>query len=190
MKKVILMALLFAATSVSMAQNKGYATFEYSNETKRSDNSDSVKGALVAGFKTEDNMDYSVKLETSQAEWGNGSISSGYEVRAKKTFTEAYGVNPYLGVRLGEKIKSSEKFAHYAVDAGLKFPIVGSLSGDVGVRYRNAFDTVNAFESTRYHGILAYALTKQDTVAVRYSRAYGDVGEEKNAIRLSYTRSF
>ena len=168
----------------------GYATFEYSDETKRSDDTSSVKGALVAGFKTDTNMDYSVKLETGQAEWGNGSISSGYEVRAKKTFNEVVGVKPYLGVRLGEKIKSTDKFGHYAVDAGVKFPIMGSLSGDIGMRYRNAFDTVNALQSTRYHGILAYALTKQDSVAIRYSQAYGDSGEEKNAWRLSYTRSF
>ena len=191
MKKVLLMTILLATASVSMAQNKGYATFEYTNETKRVDNTDSVKGALVAGFKTEEGMDYSVKMETSQSDWGSGSLSSGFEVRAKKTFDPVIGsVQPYLGVRLGEKLSSSTHFSHYAVDAGVKFPIAGALSGDVGTRYRNAFDTVNAFESTRAHATLAYALTKQDSVAVRYSRAYGDVGEEKNAIRLSYTRSF
>lgn len=186
------MAILFAVSSVSMAQSKGYATFEYSNETKRADDSETAKGALVAGFKTEDNMDYSIKVESSQAAWGSGSISNGVELRAKKTFgaVTSFDIKPYLGVRLGEKIKSSEKFAHYAVDAGVKFPIVGPVSGDVGMRYRNAFDTVNAFESNRYHATAILALTKQDSVALRYSQAYGDTGEEKNAIRLSYTRSF
>lgn len=179
-------ALLVAGT----AQAGGYGTFEYSNETKRSDDSESVKGALVAGYKDAGGMDYSFKLETSQAEWGNGSISSGYEVRAKQTFAPVAGFSPYLGGRLGEKLKSDDKFAHYAIDAGVKFPIVGALSGDVGMRYRNAFDTAKVFESTRYHGILAYAVTKQDSVAVRYSQAYGDSSEEKNAWRLSYTRSF
>jgi hypothetical protein len=67
---------------------------------------------------------------------------------------------------------------------------VGALSGDVGVRYRNSFDTAYAMQSTRPHVIVAYALTKQDSVAVRYSQAYGDVSEEKNAWRFSYTRSF
>lgn len=181
---IVAMVVLLAAGAAS-AQSKGYAGFEYSNETKRVNDAESVKGALLVGFKTTEGMDYSLKLETSQAEWGNGSIGSGIEVRAKKSFGGLY-----LGGRLGEKLSSSHKFTHYAVDAGFKFPIVGSLSGDVGVRYRNAFDTVNLYQSTRPHVILAYALTKQDTVAVRYSQSYGDVGEEKNAWRFSYTRSF
>lgn len=185
-KILAIAALLVAGT----AHAGGYAGFEYSNETKRADDSETVKGALVAGYKTADRMDYSIKMESSQAEWGNGSISNGIEVRAKKTFDTVAGVNPYFGVRLGEKLKAAEKFSHYAFDAGVKFPIMGALSGDVGVRYRNAFDTVNVFQSTRYHGILAYAVTKQDSVAVRYSQAYGDSGEEKDAWRLSYTRSF
>lgn len=187
LSKILAVLSLLAAGA---AQAGGYAGFEYSNETKRVDDSESIKGALVAGFKTDNNMDYSVKMESSQAELGNGSISSGVELRAKKTFDEVVGVKPYFGVRLGEKMTSSTHFSHYAADTGVKFPIVGNLSGDVGVRYRNALDTVNAFQSTRYHGILAYAVTKQDTVALRYSQAYGDSGEEKNAWRLSYTRSF
>lgn len=190
--KVATILATAALLVAGVAQAGGYTTFEYSNETKRVDDSESIKGALVAGFKTDNNMDYSVKMESSQAELGSGSISSGLELRAKKSLVElsSFGVTPYLGVRLGEKITSSTHFSHYAVDTGVKFPLVGNLSGDVGMRYRNAFDTVNVFQSTRYHGILAYAITKQDSVALRYSQAYGDTGEEKNAWRLSYTRSF
>lgn len=190
--KVVKFLAVSALLVAGVAQAGGYTTFEYSNETKRADNSESIKGALVAGFKTADNMDYSIKMESSQTELGSGSISSGLELRAKKSLVElsSFGVTPYLGVRLGEKITSSTHFSHYAVDTGIKFPLVGNLSGDVGMRYRNAFDTVNVFQSTRYHGILAYALTKQDSVALRYSQAYGDTSEEKNAWRLSYTRSF
>jgi len=190
--KVVKLLAVSALLVAGVAHAGGYAGFEYSNETKRVDESESIKGALVAGFKTDNNMDYSIKMESSQAELGSGSISSGVELRAKKSLVElsSFGVTPYLGARLGEKISSSTHFTHYAVDGGVKFPIAGALSGDVGVRYRNAFDTVNVFQSTRYHGILAYALTKQDSVALRYSQAYGDSGEEKNAWRLSYTRGF
>jgi hypothetical protein len=45
-----------------------------------------------------------------------------------------------------------------------------------------------SYETTRAHATVAYALTKQDSVAVRFSRSYGD--EEKDAWRLSYTRGF
>lgn len=189
MKLVKLMAAVALLVS-GVAQAGGYAGFEYSDEKNRVTDADSIKGALVAGYKADGGMDYSVKMESSQADLGSGSISTGLEVRARKSFGDVAGVKPYIGVRLGEKISSSTHFSHYAVDYGVKFPIVGGLSGDIGGRYRNAFDTVNTFQSNRGHVLLAYALTAKDSVAVRYSKAYGDDGEAKNAWRLSYTRSF
>jgi len=190
MKKLILMAILIASSSATMADTKGYAGVEYSNETNRVTDADSVKGAVVAGVKVSGGIDYSIKMESSQADIGSGSISTGVEVRARKNFGDIVGVKPYLGVRLGEKMSSSTHFTHYAVDYGVKFPIAGALSGDIGGRYRNAFDTVNAFQSNRGHATLSYALTDKDTVALRYSKAYGDDSEAKNAYRVSYTRSF
>ena len=176
-------------STAAFAGSKGYTTVELSDETNRVTDADSVKLGLVVGFKAEDKMDYSLKLENSQAEVGNGSISTGIEARVRKGFTLG-ATTPYIGVRLGEKISSSANFAHFAFDYGVKFPIVGPLSGDVGGRYRNAFDTTNAFQSNRGHVTVALALTDKDSVAVRYSKAYGDDGEAKNAIRLSYSRSF
>lgn len=189
MKLVKLMAVA-ALLVTSVAHAGGYAGFEYSDEHNRVTAKDNIKGALVAGYKADGGMDYSVKMESSQTDLGNGSISTGLEVRARKTLVDVAGLKPYIGVRLGEKMTSSTHFAHYAVDYGVKFPIAGSLSGDIGGRYRNAFDTVNAFQSNRGHVLVAYALTDKDSVAVRYSKAYGDDGEAKNAWRLSYTRSF
>jgi len=188
--KILAVAALLVSSS-SFAQNTGYTTFEFSQETKRADDSDKLKGGLVVGIKTPQGQDYSIKAESSQTRVGEGSISTGLEVRAKQNFSDVgLGIKPYLGVRLGEKMESDKHFSHYAVDTGVKFPIVGALSGDVGVRYRNAFNTANAFQSTRYHVIASYAVTKTDSVAVRYSQAYGDVAEEKDAWRLSYTHSF
>ena len=70
----------------------------------------------------------------------------------------------------------------------MKFPLFAGLTGDVGARYRNAFESGKLYETTRVHTSVGYALTKQDSVAVRWSRSYGD--EEKDAVRLQYTRSF
>ena len=190
MKKLFLMAILIATSSATMADIKGYAGVEYSNETNRVTDADSVKGAVVAGVKVDGGMDYSIKMESSQADIGSGSISTGVEARARKNFDDIVGLKPYLGVRLGEKMSSTTHFSHYAFDYGVKFPITGALSGDIGGRYRNAFDTVNVFQSNRGHAAVSYALTKQDSVALRYSKSYGDDSEAKNAWRLSYTRSF
>lgn len=160
----------------------GYTSLEYYDETNRATNKTNIKEALVVGTK-EGTTDYSLKLENSQTEFGNGSITQGVEVRIKKSFDGFY-----LGGRLGERVTSSTHFSHYAIDAGVKFPLFAGLTGDIGGRYRNAFDTVNKFETRRAHVAVGYALTKQDAVAVRWSRSWGD--EEKDAWRLQYTRSF
>lgn len=184
--KILLASLVMTA---SLAQAGGYADLQYYTEENRNTKAENIKHAITVGNKADSGWDYSLKLETSQAELGNGSIGEAVEVRLRKGFSVA-GLNPYAGVRLGEKISSSSHFSHYAVDLGVKVPLFGDLSGDVGYRYRNAFQTSNNYESNRYHAALAYALTKQDSVAVRYSQAYGDSAEEKNSWRLTYSRKF
>jgi len=180
LKKVVLATVLAAA--FSLAQAGGYTSLEYSNETNRATNADNIKEGLVVGMK-DGAMDYSLKMENSQTEFGSGSISQGMEVRIKRTFDMFY-----LGGRLGEKVSSSTHFSHYAIDAGIKIPLGAGLTGDVGARYRDAFDTSNSYTTQRAHVAVGYALTKQDAVAVRWSRTWGD--EEKDAWRLQYTRSF
>lgn len=184
--KILAVAALLVAGS---AQAAGYTTFEYHQEEKRSDESTKDKFGIVVGTKTAGGQDYSIKLDTNQSSWGSGSVGSGVELRARQGF-KVTGVNPYVGVRLGQKLATDESFSHYAVEGGVKFPIVGALSGDVGVRYRNAFQTANEYESTRYHVMASYAVTKSDSVGLRYSQSYGDVSEEKNAYRVTWTHNF
>ena len=180
MKKLSLFLATLVIGTSAMAQ--GYGSLEYSDETKRSTGVSNIKEGVVLGTKV-GSTDYSIKMENSQTSLGSGSITQGLEVRVRQSIGAFY-----VGGRLGERISSSTHFSHYAVDAGVKFPLVAGLTGDVGARYRNAFDTTNAYQTTRVHTAVGYDLTKQDKVAVRWSRSYGD--EEKDAWRLSYTRSF
>ena len=178
------LSLALAALLVTgSALANGYATYEYSEEENRLTSANNIANAVVVGFKAAEGWDYSLKSNTSQTALGSGSISSGLEVRARKSMGAFY-----LGGRLGERITSSTHFSTYAIDAGVKFPLAAGFTGDVGGRYRNAFESGKAYETQRVHATVGYALTKQDSVAVRFSRSYGD--EEKDAWRLSYTRSF
>ena len=186
------LAKILAVTTLlvaGVAQAGGYADLQYYQEENRNTDKENIKHAVTVGYKTDTAWDYSFKLETSQTEVGNGSIGEGVEVRVRKGFALA-SLKPYVGVRLGEKIGSTSHFGHYAVDVGTKFPLIGALTGDVGYRYRNAFDTANLYQSNRGHVALSYALTKQDSVAVRYSQSYGDTSEEKNSLRFTYSRQF
>ena len=182
MKKIIKLVAVAFLFSAGAAMAQSYTSLEYYDESNRKTGAENIKEALVVGNKV-DGVDYSIKMENSQTEIGNGSISQGIEVRAKKSFGAVY-----LGGRLGEKITSSDHFSHYAIDAGVKFPLVAGLTADVGGRYRNSFESSKLFDTTRAHVAVGYALTKQDAVAVRWSRSWGD--EEKDAVRLQYTRSF
>jgi hypothetical protein len=180
-KQLTLALASFLVTGSALAA--GYATYEYSEEENRATDATNIANAVVVGVKAAEGWDYSLKANTSQTALGSGSISSGLEVRARKSLGMFY-----LGGRLGERITSSTHFSTYAVDAGVKFPLAAGFTGDVGGRYRNAFESGKAYETRRVHATVGYALTKQDSVAVRFSRSYGD--EEKDAWRLSYTRSF
>ena len=180
MKKISLFLASLAISVTAMAQ--GYGSLEYSDETNRATKASNIKEGVVLGTKV-GSTDYSIKMENSQTSLGSGSITQGLEVRVRQSIGAFY-----VGGRLGERISSSTHFSHYAVDAGVKFPLVAGFNGDVGVRYRNAFDTANDYQTTRVHTAVGYDLTKKDRVAVRWSRSYGD--EEKDAWRLQYTRSF
>lgn len=180
MKKLVLAVFLMAAGFAQAAG--GYTSVEYYDEHNRATGADNIKEALVVGTK-DGATDYSIKMENSQTAFGEGSLSQGLELRVKQSFDGFY-----VGGRLGEKVTSTAHFSHYAVDVGYKFPLVAGLTADIGGRYRNAFDTSNNYETTRAHVAVGYALTKQDAVAVRWSRSWGD--EEKDAVRLQYTRSF
>ena len=180
MKKLSLVLASLVVSVSAMAQ--GYTSLEYYDEHNRATGADNIKEAVVVGTK-DGSTDYSLKMENSQTAFGDGSISQGLEVRVKQSIGAFY-----VGGRLGEKVSSSTNFSHYAFDGGVKFPLVAGFTGDVGGRYRNAFASGNDFKTTRVHAAVGYALTKQDAVAVRWSRSYGD--EEKDAWRLQYTRSF
>ena len=183
-----IVAALVLVSGLANAQLKGYGGFEYTTEENRVTNAESIKGAFVIGAKTPTNWDFSAKLESGQAELGNGNISSGVETRIRKTFSNAVGpLSPWIGVRLGQSIKKDIHFGYYAAEGGLKFPIVGSLSGDLAYRHRNSF-AENNFETNRTSLQLNYALTKQDSIGVRFARSTGD--SEVDAWRISYTRSF
>jgi len=177
------LSLVLASLVVSVsAMAQGYTSLEYYDEHNRATGADNIKEAVVVGTK-DGSTDYSLKMENSQTSFGNGSLSQGFEVRVKQSIGAMY-----VGGRLGEKVTSTEHFSHYAVDAGVKFPLIAGFTGDVGGRYRNAFQSGHDYKTTRVHAAVGYALTKQDAVAVRWSRTYGD--EEKDAWRLQYTRSF
>lgn len=183
MKKVLaILAVTFASTAFA----GGYAGVEYEDQQGRNGTSDSVGTAVILGYK-DGNTQYSGKLSTSQAEFGNGNISTQYEARVKQKYN-VYSVTPYVQGRLGEKVSSTKNFSYYAVDAGIVVPVTGKVDVDFSYRYRNAFNTDNNFQTNRYGIEGIYKVTAKDSLGLRFARSYGD--SETNSVRLNYTHSF
>ena len=63
--KILAVATLLVA---GVAQAGGYADLQYYQEENRNTNKENIKYAVTVGNKAEGNWDYSLKLETSQAE--------------------------------------------------------------------------------------------------------------------------
>ena len=185
MKKLLLASLLASFVATAHAGN-WYGGVEAETSENRVTKADSVGTGLILGYK-EGAWQYSGKLSTSQAEWGNGSITTSYEGRIKRSFDLGY-IKPYLQGRLGDRVSSTSDFAYYAVDAGIVLPVSKQFDLDFSYRYRNAFNTDNNFQTDRY-GIEGKAkLTDKDSLGLRYTQSYGD--SKSDSWRLQYTHAF
>jgi len=184
MKKLLATIALVAAAGIANAQ--GYAGIEYADNHNRVSGADSYAPGMVVGIKN-GAWQYSGKTSWSQAKYGNGAITTAYEARIKHNWKTA-GVSPYAQVRLGEQVSSTANFSYYALDAGVVVPVVSRVAVDFSYRYRDAFETVNNFQTNRYGIEPTVQITDKDKIGLRYSRSYGD--SETNSWRLAYARSF
>lgn len=184
MRKLIFTILLCVS---GIAAAGPYVAAEYETSEDRNTKADSYSVAGIFGYKLQEGWQVSGKMQYSQAEWGNGSINESLEARVKKAFS--YGdFKPYLGVRLGERIKSNDNFGYYAIDAGTKVAVAKPIDLDFSYRYRNSFNTSQNFQTNRYGIEAIYKVNDSNAVGLRYARSYGD--SETNTWRLQYTHSF
>jgi len=184
MKKIIFSILLCLS---GLAVAEPYVAAEYETSEDRNTKADSYSMAGIFGYKLQDGWQVSGKMQYSQAEWGNGSITESLEARVKKAFTYR-SFKPYLGVRLGERLKSSDSFGYYAIDAGTKVTVAKPVDLDFSYRYRNSFDESKNFQTNRYGIEAIYKFNDSNSLGLRYAQTYGD--SESNSWRLQYTHSF
>lgn len=188
MKLVKLLAVAAVMVAgVAQAETKGFVRYEIYNEENVNTKATNQAYAVVPGVVIDKTWELSAQFRSAQPEFGNGAITNGIEARVTRLFSLG-SLTPYVSLRAGQVMKATEDFSQYNVVLGTKFPVMGALSGDVSVRYRNAFESGHGYQTTRPALGLNYALTKQDSVGVRFARSYGD--EEKEQWRMTYTRSF
>jgi hypothetical protein len=97
-------------------------------------------------------------------------------------------VKGYVRSAYGQKYSNTTDFTYFSVEPGVTAP-VGPFTAKLGLRYRSATDSlVNNDQTHTVRATLAYPLTKDDTIAVRYDRVKGD--NNQKIVVLAYTRGF
>jgi hypothetical protein len=187
--KMLVAALLVAGSSIASAQSSmtlGYAVQDdVSPAVQKHVNSVKVQTRLFG------NVDGDIGISATTADVAN-TISNRYE----GGLTYSHGLTSWASgsVRGAYGVKQSSgkpEFSYYSVEPALtvKTPIEG-LSAKVGYRMRDAVnsDAVAADRNNTVRYQVAYALTKQDKVAVGYDIQRGDSANK--TIALNYTRGF
>lgn len=118
---------------------------------------------------------------------GTNALSTRLEAGA----TVSGPVGLYVRTAVGQKYSNTTDFTYYSVEPGVTAAVPGvqGLTAKVGYRFRSAFDSSQNNDQThtaRYS--LAYAVTKTDTVALKYDRVNGD--NNQKIIAVAYTVGF
>jgi hypothetical protein len=117
---------------------------------------------------------------------GTNALSTRIEAGA----TVAGPVGLYARVATGQKYSNTADFSYYSIEPGIAVavPGVAGLTAKAGFRWRSAYDSANNDQTHTARYSLAYALSKNDTIAVKYDRVNGD-NNQKN-VAVAYTRGF
>jgi hypothetical protein len=184
MKKIAIATAIALATGLAMAGDSVTIEGQHINNTGAA-----AQQQYVLGVKKEINSNLAGDVAFSNAQTeGTNSLSTRLEAGATVS-APLYGiVNGYSRVALGQKYTNSTNFSYYSIEPGVSVPF-GEVTAKVGYRWRSAADAGAYNDQThtmRYS--LGYALTKVDTIAVKYDRVKGDSDQKVWAV--AYTRGF
>jgi len=184
MKKVFVTAALAAATALANA-----ASVTVEGQMQKGDHGARDSNNYALSVKESLNKTFAVDVGfTAYQQDGTKALSDRLE--AGVTGTMPVGpVNLYTRAALGEKFSNGANFGYYSVEPGVTYTMFDKLTARVGYRFRNGFGDNGNFDTTHTaRAGLSYAVTKNDTVGVRYDQVRGD--SYNHSYNLSYTRSF
>jgi hypothetical protein len=142
----------------------------------------------VLSAKKEINSNFAVDAEFDNAQTENTNALS---TRLEAGAIASYSLGPvsvYTRAALGENYTNTKNFSYYSIEPGVQVPF-GPLTAKVGWRYRTAVDSdANGDQTHTMRYSLNYAVTKLDTVGVRYDRVNGD--NDQKIVSFNYTRGF
>ena len=184
MKKIITIFGLVASSSVFAVDSFTISTASVDNANKPAQ----TQYSLVVRKDLADKLTADVGMWNTQTD-GTGAL--GTRLETGLTVSQKYeNFDLYLRSSVGKRYTNTKDFSYYAIEPGVRAKLGQSgFTASVGYRYRSAFDsdTFNDQTQTMRYG-LSYALTKKDSVGVRYDRVSGD--SDQRTVNLNYTRAF
>ena len=180
------MKKIFAILALAIS-GTAFAADTFTVESQRINNTGAAaQQQYVLGIK-KDFTGFAGDLAFSNAQTdGTNALSTRIEAGA----TVAGPVGLYARVATGQKYSNTADFTYYSVEPGVAtaVPGVAGLTAKVGLRWRSAFQSANNDQTHTARYSLAYAVSKNDTVAVKYDRVQGDSNQK--IVAVAYTRGF
>ena len=185
MKKIFaIMALAISGTA--------FAADSFYVESQRNNNvGAAAQQTIQLGVKKDLTSTFSGDIGFSNAETqGTNAIGTRLETGITGAVANVGPLGLALRTAVGQKYSNTANFTYYSIEpsASAAVPGVAGLTAKVGWRWRSAVDTGNNDQTHTMRYTLAYALTKVDTVSVRYDRVEGDSNQK--TVALTYSRGF
>lgn len=186
MKKIILTAILAAATGVAIAQTS--ATISGSVVDSDVNGQQTHRTGLTVRTGIGYGLTGDVGVINSQNDVTR-SVSMRQELGVSKTVFTAGAFSATLRGGLGLKTVSGKNAdSYFSIEPGVNFKVSDALTAKVAYRYRDAFSSGAADRSDTARFGLSYALTKTDAIGLGYDVVRKDGAEY--VATFSYTRSF
>lgn len=185
MKKI----LTILAMTISSFVYAASATFEYQDRTGVNGTTNSSQYSLTISENINKNFSVGVGGNVG-AKDSNGAINSS-RLEGSVTGKTTIGLfSPYVRLGTGQKFTTATNYSYYSVEPGVTVPLGNTgLTTRLGYRYRTAFDSTAYADTTNTWRLgISYAVTKQDTVGIRYDRIRGD--SNQNSVAFNYIRNF
>ena len=181
MKKFLLLLAFLSSSAIADSMLMEYTTTESPDKTTTG------QGWFFKGTRdiTKD-LDVDVSLLTTQSDQTH-KVDSRLDFGVRTKF-DIYGpVRGYTRVFAGEKFASTGNYNYWGFEPGVNVALGGGFTGRLGYRFRAATNSIADTTRTWRAGV-SYALTKNDSIGVRYDQQRGD--REVNYWNFNYVRSF
>ena len=181
MKKVIITSILAIAAVNAFA---GSASLEVGDLDGRNGSANQSNINLIVRENISKNFVGDVQLSSTKTDVTN-AISTRIELGGTGLVPMG-GLTGYVRAAVGERFGTSD-FSYYSVEPGVRVPF-GNLTAQVGWRFRDSFSSGQNDQTRTWRTGVSYALTRTDTIGVRFDRVRGNTNQ--NALAFNYTKGF